>query len=114
MNLGQILVKALLHAAVVGTLLPWFGGAPIVTSAAVGAVLGVISWIADVTVREWIGNVLGAVAEGGIAYLYLRMAPMFWPVLAVSFSALVIASLSVAIVEFFYHRMLPSPQRERV
>lgn len=115
MNLGQVLIKALLCAAIVGTLLPWFGGAPIVTSAVAGAVLGVISWVGDVTFRNWMGNILAAVVDGGVAYLYLRIAPWLWPTLAaVPFSAVVITSLALAIAEFFYHRTLPSPQRERV
>lgn len=114
-NLSQILVKALLYAAIVGTLLPWLGGTPIVTSAVAGALLGVVSWIGDATVRNWVGNALGAVADGAIAYVFLRLAPMFWPALAAApFTAILLTAIGTGIAELFYHSTLPSPQRERV
>ncbi|NLB87810.1 MAG: DUF2512 family protein [Syntrophomonadaceae bacterium] len=67
--------------------------------------------IGDLAILPKYGNVIAAVGDGLMAAVFAYITVLLWPNMAVSWMALILFAIIVAIAEYFFHMYLQSSDK---
>lgn len=102
----RFLYKMILNAIVIVPLLMWFTEATFWASLISGIVLSVIAYILGDQIILRLGNNTGAtIADAVLTFVYFWLVAG-WMDWSLSIGELIVLTLALGVVEFFYHRYL--------